>query len=577
MLSKVVFSSKRALLVGLMLGVVVATSGGVIGLTRAQFLGKTAEETAGPIKTVQVQAIRVADNDGSRAANITAEQVGRWVDNANAVYAAADIRFQFDSGSDWSTLNNTLINRMTGVEDPDWTQARDAGNTVAARYPGKIVVFFRYGRDASPTGGGFSATDYNFVVMPGFNDTGVCGNQNIGMFPHEVGHYLGLAHTFANKDPFDTVQQAEDFLRANGNNPAVFDGDGLSDTPPDPYIRVYQCGPTPTNITLNGVPFMLPRTNVMSYYHPANAVPTEVRTLTPQQITRVQEVYKNRGLGVTSLSAEFSQVGPALAEQGKLLYIAWTGTDGRLNIMYTDNGRDFSGKVTLLEFSNVAPALAVGGRLYIAWTGTDGRLNIMSSDNGIDFTNKATLREASVAAPALITAALRGLPLPGRLYLAWTGTDGRLNVMSSDNGRDFTNKVTLGETSNVAPALVDYEGRLYLAWTGTDGRLNVMRSDNGRDFTNKVTLGETSVHAPALVVFSARLNIAWTGTDGRLNIMSSLDGLKFGDPAQGDEKVTLADTSIAAPALSRLVNLRGGGYIAWTGADKRLNMRFISR
>jgi len=270
--------------------------------------------------------------------------------------------------------------------------------------------------------------------------------------------------------------------------------------------------------------------------------------------------------------AETSESGPALTTFNDRLYIAWAGTDGRLNVMSSSDGVNFSGKVTLSEFSFVAPALTLfQGRLTIAWTGTDGRLNIMSSSDGINFGDKVTLEETSNAAPALVTAALVDLPLPGRLYLGWTGTDGRLNVMSSLDGVNFESKVTLEDTSNVAPVLKDFTGRLYIAWTGTDGRLNVMSSSDGVNFGGKVTLGETSFAAPALEVFSSRFNIAWTGTDGRLNIMSSLDGVNFGD------KATLAETSIAAPALSRFRSLVGGGYIAWTGTDKRLNVRFISR
>jgi hypothetical protein len=143
------------------------------------------------------------------------------------------------------------------------------------------VVFFRHGPGETPTGGGFSWYDYNFVAMPGF-DSDVCGYQNIGMLAHEIGHYLGLAHTF--DEIFVSEQEAEAFFIANDNDPLAFDGDGFADTPPDPYVEVWaiQCEPV-DSIELGGMTFPLPRTNIMSYY--------EVRTgLSQQQIERVRYV-----------------------------------------------------------------------------------------------------------------------------------------------------------------------------------------------------------------------------------------------------------------------------------------------
>jgi hypothetical protein len=52
---------------------------------------------------------------------------------------------------------------------------------------------------------------------------------------------------------------------------------------------------------------------------------------------------------------------------------------------------------------------------------------------------------------------------------------------------------------------------LVLAWAGTDHRLNVMTSQDGTNFGNKVTFNETSAFAPALAfVPNAPFFIAWT-------------------------------------------------------------------
>jgi hypothetical protein len=278
---------------------------------------------------------------------------------------------------------------------------------------------------------------------------------------------------------------------------------------------------------------------------------------------------------VTTLAAT-SFVGPAFQVNWGRNYIAWTGTDNRLNIGSYLNGAQ-SGAITLPETSYFAPSLtSFAARLCIGWTGTDTHLNVVcSSSDWMSFPYaKVTLPDTSHVGLALAT------DDHGRLFMAWTGPDGRLNVSSSSDGIHFK-KVTLGETSNVAPALGSFSGKLYLAWTGTDGRLNISSSLDGTSFTNKVTLPETSyVHTgPALgavLDYSRpflnlyRIYIAWTGTDNHLNVRYSSDGIDF----PGYTKVTLPETSDAAPAVGQAINGSGvpiGALISWTGTDRRLN------
>lgn len=226
-----------------------------------------------PMISMGVQAYLVSDDDGGRKTHITPAQVTSWVDKANEIYSSINVHFNFDESAgsdDWQEIQNTLINSMSGVDHPDWIAQRNAANGLAANTPDKMVVYFRWGpNQGSPTGGGFSWTDYDFIAMPGFYDTGVCGQQNIGILAHEAGHYLGLAHTFS--PTFGTIAEAENYFISHGHDPAVFEGDGRDDTPPDPFTGQTQCFP-PAFINLDGVTLPLPRRNIMSYYYPVSEI-----------------------------------------------------------------------------------------------------------------------------------------------------------------------------------------------------------------------------------------------------------------------------------------------------------------
>jgi len=273
----------------------------------AVVLGLAVPSSAAPLSqlTMRVQAIRVSDDDGRRPAPTSPRQMQEWVDFANRAFSCAGIRFEFEPESDFSELHSAIINDMTGTQDANWVQAKRLANSIAARFPGKLVVFSRYGPGPNPTGGGFSWWDYNFVVMPGFAAAGHCGHPHTDAFAHEAGHYLGLPHTFAGS-PFRTIEEADGYFRRNRSNPNVFDGDGLSDTPPDPSITPLECAVV-SEVTLDGVAFTLPRENLMSYYD-------ERRTLSPLQVQRVRWMLKKRLEGAGSLPENTGATRPIEAE-----------------------------------------------------------------------------------------------------------------------------------------------------------------------------------------------------------------------------------------------------------------------
>lgn len=269
-----------------------------------------------PILWVPIHAVRVMDDDGKRIAKITSAQIQAWVAEANRIYAWSGIQFTFDP-KDFTLLSSTLLNNISGVEDSNWFEEIAYGDQIAAQTPDKLVLFFRWGPGEDPTGGAFSSVDYNFVAMSGF-DTGVCGYQNIGMLAHEIGHYLGLPHTFP--AVYANPAEAEAALKKGGNSARVFDADGFSDTLPDPFIALeeYQCQPV-EGVTLNGRFFRVPRDNIMSYYEVRNG-------LSPMQIERARWVLSARLANGMSLPKNSKAPQPLEAHKLSILSISGCST-----------------------------------------------------------------------------------------------------------------------------------------------------------------------------------------------------------------------------------------------------------
>jgi hypothetical protein len=244
--------------------------------------------------TVHVQTLQCCDDDGGRKCPISLDDVKNQIAVANKIYSRARLRFVWSPAKDSGLLRNTLINSLMakGADSPKDQRSPGAGTfdqgirecrSIAAQYPGKLLVLYRWGDHIhNQAGGGYSGGEASWVVMPSPRAT----NMGPRGTSHEVGHYFGLTHTFARE--FGSIADASDFLRNHGDNTSVFDGDGLSDTLPDPGLNIaFNNGIR--KVALNGRDVPLPTGNIMSYMNWDGH-----EWMSGQQAERVRAIYRFR-------------------------------------------------------------------------------------------------------------------------------------------------------------------------------------------------------------------------------------------------------------------------------------------
>lgn len=276
---------------------------------------------------LRLHVIALSNDDGSKAPQVTAAQFTDVVARANRVFRGTGLRMLFDPAADWQPMNSTDMNQDATIFAE--------GNALAPTFPGRILVLLRWGSGAGVTGNGnaypppgagtlpanVTDNDQRYVALPSlYPATGLSfltlGNGSF--VAHELGHYLGLYHTFPGWDGVNPMygtstgsaaaadQALVTFIGNNGNTIAALDGDRLADTPPDPGTIVFDlhgnsdgnanevC--TSSQITLAGTiagntvsfTFNPDVRNVMSYHALCGTgADPEPQTFTPDQVRQM--------------------------------------------------------------------------------------------------------------------------------------------------------------------------------------------------------------------------------------------------------------------------------------------------
>lgn len=360
-----------------------------------------------------------------KAYDVTPEAFAQLIDRVNALYQAADIRFLFDPLFDWAPMANTLINT-------DGDGQVGACNAIAANIPGKLVCFLRWGGSAWRTGNGnayppagiapepknMPGRVQNYVMLPNqiAPNFGLLNQGNGSFVAHELGHYLGLYHTFPGWDGYNPVyssagpsdplpakekidQALLDYVAANGGAIDALNGDGLSDTPPDPSPIWYAAhgldlctnrstvvsgtaGGKKLSLTLAPEP-----NNIMSYFGgcPSSNGPNTAMHFSAQQIakmkTTLKHVTRKTLIESPTFGARSLQLGSAVALGAGELMVLAQDTSGRAWFTHWRQGGNENRwdrwrpilTSTGQPNGQLAAVSRASGKLDIFSTGTDGK------------------------------------------------------------------------------------------------------------------------------------------------------------------------------------------------------------
>jgi hypothetical protein len=239
------------------------------------------------------------------------------------------------------------------------------------------------------------------------------------------------------------------------------------------------------------------------------------------------ELLSNSSVTETVLS-DSSDYAPALAFYDSQAWLAWTGTNGACTVNVANLLIDGQNGVTVGARAFVNDGVLDQG----AASGPTLSPNLYIDELSLHAVTMAGDMADSGSSPAGAPWSTNAYPFAQRakgpmsvipdgrddFIYAWTDAGGQLVVTLNAASTPLTYRSA--QMSNFAPALAVFNNDFYIAWTGTDGHLNVGQVVPGTNIDPIVdvrTFDEQSLAGPILIVRSGqtqRLTALWTGVDG---------------------------------------------------------------
>ncbi len=184
----------------------------------------------------------------------------------------------------------------------------------------------------------------------------------------------------------------------------------------------------------------------------------------------------------------------------------------------------------------------------------------------------STFYPGSLSAPALAQ-------FQGKTFIAWSSfQSGTLHVgtiVQCGSGYELTSQVTLhGDHSPyLSPALAVFQGRLYLAWTDTEWKVDLISSADGVHFTSPATTHWNAGYAwsnagPSLAAVGDKLYISWADTNDKVSDYWSTDGTTFGNSLHWTQLLSCIDVGNQRMALTpAITSFRRASLHRFYGAE----------
>jgi Pregnancy-associated plasma protein-A/Secretion system C-terminal sorting domain len=343
---------------------------------------------------VPIRVNIVRRNDGTGGASL--DIINRGLARTNALYINSNIQFYF-CGTTPNYINNTTYFDFTD------NTTNQAGLANSNDVTNAINFYICNSLNVPGFGGACGFAQYPSTTNPKstnrifFDDDCV----DYSSFPHELGHYLNLIHTF------DRANGAELVTRGIGAN-CTTAGDLLCDTPADPNGLAGNsrngCTYTGTAVDANNQVFSPSTINIMSYYDVCRTA------FTTGQYNRAKDGLLLRLSPATNISDRYTLDCPGtvlIAPNSVTATISGTNA----TITWIDNSTTEMGFIIERSTSSTTGFVAVGGvapniTTFIdntAVTGTGYFYRVRASNTTDNYSNVASTGGASCPATLTLT------------------------------------------------------------------------------------------------------------------------------------------------------------------------------